>query len=206
MMPYPLGFPPKSKTITPIAPILVEIDLHWIYKEIRKGNVQRVNEDRLHKIPTNKILLTVTDNNSETFKYSVFDPMVPNTISLKDCRAIEHILDWYLFRKLDKVDFFQKWNDMICADVVKSTKIENMLREYLNKVGYILKDEKLTTRAKQVTTTELEEKMVNLSAKPDDGSQFKSLITKKDNEIFNLKSQLRIPNVHQIQTFEIQQV
>ena len=95
---------------------------------------------------------------------------------------------------------------MICADVVKSTKIENMLREYLNKVGYILKDEKLTTRAKQVTTKELEEKMVNLSAKPDDGSQFKSLITKKDNEIFNLKSQLRIPNVHQIQTFEIQQV
>ena len=45
-----------------------------------------------------------------------------------------------------------------------------------------------------------------MGSKPDDGSQIKSLIATKDNEIANLKKQLKIPNVHPVQTVEIKQV
>ena len=90
--------------------------------------------------------------------------------------------------------------------MVKATKTKKRLIKSLTKLGDILKYEKWTTRENKVTIMDTEEKILNLREKPDDGSQFKSLITKKYNEIFNLKSQLRIPNVHQIQTFEIQQV
>ena len=57
---------------------------------------------------------------------------------------------------LDKVDFFKQCSDMICAEVVKSTKIEKRLREYLNKVSDMLKDEKWKTKAKHVTIKDIE--------------------------------------------------
>ena len=47
---------------------------------------------------------------------------------------------------------------------------------------------------------------MNLSSKLDDGSQLKSLISKKHNEIENLKSHLKIPNVHLVKTTKIHQV
>ena len=62
MIPYPsLEFtvPQKYKEITPIGPILVQMDLQAIYKDVRKGSLQSVNENRLHAIPANKRLLKV---------------------------------------------------------------------------------------------------------------------------------------------------
>lgn len=100
-------------------------------------------------------------------------------------------MDWSLFIQLHKVYFFKQASDMICVELVKSTKIEKRIRESLKKVGYLLKYEKCTTIAKQVTIKELEEKIVNLSAKLDGGSQFKALISKKYNEIANLKRKLK---------------
>ena len=52
---------------------------------------------------------------------------------------------------------------MICAKVVKDTKREKSLRDSLNKVGDILKEESWTTRSKHVTIKELEDKIVALS-------------------------------------------
>lgn len=49
-----------------------------------------------------------------------------------------------------------------------------------------------------MTIKELEDKIASLSAKPNDESQFKSLIGKNDSEIANLKIQLKIPNVHRV--------
>ena len=95
---------------------------------------------------------------------------------------------------------------MICAIVVKATNIERRLKEALNKVGDLLKAEKWTTRTKKVIIKELEDKIVTLSSNPSDGSQIKSLITTKDNEISNLKKQLKIPNVHLVQTIELKMV
>ena len=57
-----------------------------------------------------------------------------------------------------------------------------------------------------MTIKDIEDKIVKLSAKPSDDSQLKSLIFKKDNENKNLKNQLKIPNVHLVQTVEIHQV
>ena len=57
-----------------------------------------MNEDRMHTIPTSKILLRVADSVNGTFRYLVVDPMVPRPISLKDYRTVEHVLDWSLFR------------------------------------------------------------------------------------------------------------
>ena len=68
---------------------------------------------------------------------------------------------------------------MIYVEVVRANKIEKRLRESLNKVGYLLKVEKWTTKSKEMIIKELEDKIVSLSSKPDDGSQFKSLIEKK---------------------------
>ena len=108
-------------------------------------------------MPNNKILLIVAYSHNYTLRYLVIDPTVPTPTSLKDYRAIEHVLDWSLFSKLDKVGFFKKCSDIICSEVVKATKIENILRESLNKVSELLKDEKWTTKAKHVTIKELDE-------------------------------------------------
>ena len=70
-----------------------------------------------------------------------------------------------MFIKLYKVDLFKKCSDMNFAEVVKSTKTKKRLRESLNKGGDLLKAEKWKTWAKKVTIKELEEKIVNLSAK-----------------------------------------
>ena len=80
------------------------------------------------------------------------------------------------------------------------------MRKSINKVGDLLKAKKWTTWAKQVTIKGLEENIVAMSSKPNDGSQFKSLITNKYNDIENWKSQLNIPNVHLVQTTEIHKV
>ena len=70
----------------------------------------------------------------------------------------------------------------------------------------LLKLEEWSTREKQVTIKELEEKIVALISNPNDGQQIKYLIETKYNEIYNLKKQLKIPNVHPVQTTEIRKV
>ena len=57
-----------------------------------------------------------------------------------------------------------------------------------------------------MTIKELEDKIVKVSGKPSDDSQFKSMIAKKGNEIANLKSQLKIPIVHPVQIVETRQL
>ena len=47
--------------------VLVQIDLQVVYKEIRKSIVHKVNKDRMHSIPTNKILFIVADSVNDTF-------------------------------------------------------------------------------------------------------------------------------------------
>ena len=49
-----------------------------------------------------------------------------------------------------------------------------------------MEDEKWTTKEKQVTIKELEEKIVTLGSNPNDGSQIKYVIDTKYNEITNL--------------------
>ena len=90
--------------------------------------------------------------------------------------------------------------------MVKATKTKKRLIKSLTKLGDILKYEKWTTRKNKVTIIDIEEKILNLRGKPDDGSQFKSLIERKDTEIAELKSHLKIPNIHLIQTIEIHQL
>ena len=92
---------------------------------------------------------------------------------------------------------------MICAEVVNVTKTERRLKESINKVKVLLKAKKSTMRENQVTIKELEETIVDVGSKLDDGSQVNSLIATKDNETVNLKNQLKIPNVHRAQTTEI---
>ena len=83
-----------------------------------------VNEDRMHAIPANKILLIVADSVNDTFRYLVVDPMVPRPTNMKDYRTVEHVLDWSLFIQLHKLDCFEQASDMIFAYVVKATKME----------------------------------------------------------------------------------
>ena len=69
-MPYPsleLTISQMTKVVTPIRHVLVQTYLHAIYRYIRKEIVQNGNDDRLHAMPTHKILLTVADS----FMYSV---------------------------------------------------------------------------------------------------------------------------------------
>ena len=88
-----------------------------------------VNEDEMHTIPANKILLRVVDSVKDTFRYLVVDPMVPTPTNMKDYRTVEHVLDWSLFIQLHKLDCFKQANDMIFSYMVKATKMEKRLRE-----------------------------------------------------------------------------
>ena len=117
------------------------------------------------------------------FRYVVVEPMILIPTSLRDYKDEDNLINWYLFGTLDKVDFLKQESDMIYVEVVKSTKTKKILRESLRKVEDILKEYKWTTRSKKVTFKEMEKKIVALSSKPDDGSQFKSIIDKNDNEI-----------------------
>ena len=70
LIPYPsLDFivPQKSKSITLTVLILVQTNLQVVYMEIKKSSVHNVNEDKMHSIPTNKILLRVADSFNDTF-------------------------------------------------------------------------------------------------------------------------------------------
>ena len=78
----------------------MQTDLQSIYGEITKGGMQNLNEYKLSAMPFNKMLLTVAERISDTFRYLVIDPMVTNPTSLKDYRDIENILYWSLFSKL----------------------------------------------------------------------------------------------------------
>ena len=103
-MPYPsLEFtvPRKCKVITPIGPVLVQTYLQVIYKEIIKGSVHNLNEDRLYVIPAHKRLLTFANNVSDTFIYLVIEHIVSILASIKDYIVEDPILDRYLFGKLD---------------------------------------------------------------------------------------------------------
>ena len=117
---------------------LVQKDLQVVYREIKKSSVHNVNENRMHAILAKKILLRVTDSVNDTFWYLVVDPMVPRPTGLKYYRTVEHVLDWSFFSQLHKLDCFKKSNDMIFIYVVKATKMEERLREWLNKVGDLL--------------------------------------------------------------------
>ena len=109
--------------------VLVQTDLQVVSMEIRKSSVHNVNEDKVHAIPTRKILLRVANSVNDTFRYLVVDTMVPRPTGLKYYRTVEHVLDWSFFSQLHKLDCFKKANDMIFAYVVKSTKMEKRLRE-----------------------------------------------------------------------------
>ena len=109
--------------------VLVQTYLQAVYREIKNSSVHNVNEDRMHAIPANKILLRVVDSVNDTFQYLAVDPMVPRPNSMKDYRIVEHVLDWSLFIQLHKLDCFKQANDMIFAYVVKATKMEKRLRE-----------------------------------------------------------------------------
>ena len=130
--------PQKSKSITLIVLVLVQIDIQVVYREIRKSSVHNVNEDRMHAISASKILLRVADSVNDTFWYLLVYPMVPRPTNLNDYRTIEHVLDWFLFIQLQKLNCYKQANDIIFAYVVKAIKMERRLREWLNKVGDIL--------------------------------------------------------------------
>ena len=89
---------------------------------------------------------------------------------LSDYTVEEHMMNWIQFGSLDKVDLLKYSNDMICAEVAKSTKTKLRLKESLNKSGDLLKVEIWTTREKLVTIKELEEIIVTLLSNPNDGS------------------------------------
>ena len=97
--------------------------------EIRKSSVHNANEDKMHAIHVNKILLRVADSVNDTFRYLVVDPMVPRPTSMKYYRNVEHVLDWSLFIHLHKLDCFKQASDMIFSYVVKATNMEKKLRE-----------------------------------------------------------------------------
>ena len=73
--------------------VLVEMDLHAVYMDMKKSSVHNVNEYSMHSISTNKILSRVVDSVNDTFQYLVVDPMVPRPTSLKDYWTVEHVLD-----------------------------------------------------------------------------------------------------------------
>ena len=123
LIPYPsLDFivPQKSKSITLTVLVLVQTNLQIVYKEIKKSSVHNVNEDRMHIILANKILVRVANSVNDTLRYLVVDPMVPRPTSLKDYKTIEHVLDWSLFSQLHKLDCFKQASDKyfcICGQI-----------------------------------------------------------------------------------------
>ena len=76
----------------------------------------------MHAMPAQKRLLIVANSVENTFRYLVIEPMVTRPTSLNNYSAEEHAIDWPLFGKIDKVYFFKHVSDIICAEVVKSTK------------------------------------------------------------------------------------
>ena len=66
----------------------MQTDLQAVYIEIRKGSVHSVNEDRMYAMHPNKILLTIADSVSDTFRYSVVHPLVPIHTNIKDYKSI----------------------------------------------------------------------------------------------------------------------
>ena len=66
------------------------------------------------------------------------------------------------------------------------------MKKVLNKVGDTLKVETWTTIANKEKVKDLEEKIVSLSSNPYDGSQIKSPIGTKVNDISKLKKELNV--------------
>ena len=96
--------------------------------------MQFINEDRQQIIPPQKMLFSKENHIDNIFIYSTINIKVLSHTILSVYREEEHIIDWSQFGSLDKVDFFKQANDMICAEVVKTTNTKIRLKESLNKV------------------------------------------------------------------------
>ena len=83
--------PRKFKSITLTVLVLVQTNLQAVYREIKKSSVHNVNEDMMHAIPANKMLLRVADSVNDTFQYLVVDPMVPRPTHFKYYRTVENV-------------------------------------------------------------------------------------------------------------------
>ena len=96
--------------------------------------MQSINEDRQQIIPPQKRLFSKENHIDNIFIYSTINIKVLSHTILSVYREEEHIIDWSQFGSLDKVDFFKQANNMICAEVVKTTNTKIRLKESLNKV------------------------------------------------------------------------
>ena len=92
---------------------------------------------------------------------------------------------------------------MLFTDVLHSSVNQKKLRMALQKYDKLLKAEKTTVKAKQVTITELESRIVALGINPAETSHAQFLLQQKDNEIAHLRKRLNILDAEPVQTPEL---
>ena len=93
-------------------------------KDIIERNVNIINDTKQQIGASSKILLTVSYLKSYTLRWYVVQPTTPNPTIPSEWRDDEYQVDFKIFEKIDKLDFFKKISDMICKKVEQSIKIE----------------------------------------------------------------------------------
>ena len=55
-----------------------------------------------------KKLITTYDKKNHVLRYSIVQPIIPNPRSMSYCRSHEYQVNFKIFHKINKVDFFKR--------------------------------------------------------------------------------------------------
>jgi hypothetical protein len=92
---------------------------------------------------------------------------------------------------------------MVNRDIIKTTLSMKKLQRMNNQLKEQLKQEKTTSRVRQMRIEDLEKKLLRIRDNATDEEPIHELITSKDNEIIILKRQLKMIDLDHVQTPKI---
>jgi hypothetical protein len=111
-------------------------------------------------------VLYVVDYQQGTFNLAILEPKGPTTHSPADYKATQMKMKLGDVHLVDMVELHKKTSDMLYRGVLQSLPVYKKMQNMVVKIDKQLKQEKLATKAKQIQITELEKKIVALSADP----------------------------------------
>lgn len=150
--------------------------------QTNKAN-QKIYPQIRGKVLNKPIILSIVDQNNNTFNLAVLKPKFKQTKSEEDYKASQIKIRLDQVNIVDKINLHRQIGEIIYSNLVQSTVSNTKFQANLAKVQNHLMQEKTENKAWQVQIRELQQKIIDLGVDLENAKPVKDLLKEKDNEI-----------------------